>query len=78
MYAPSTENLLISPSALDALHTFGKMWCLTLLPDLAIIEMLLSGKSYMEVLYLAVTLLDAGWDSDLEHQVVGTLVVIKF
>lgn len=55
MCTPSTENLLIFPAALHALHTFGKMWCLTLLPDLAMIETLLAGKSCVEVLYLSVS-----------------------
>lgn len=72
MYSPSTENLLIFPSVLHALHTFGKTCCLTLLPDLAMTEMLLAGKSYIEVLYLPVNLLGVlagGWGSNLEHQI---------
>lgn len=70
-FTPSAENLLIFPSALRALHTFGKTWCLTLLPDLAMIEMLLAGENYTEVLYLLESLpglLAAGWGSNLEHQ----------
>lgn len=79
MYAPSTENLLIFPSALHALHTSGKTWCLTLLPDLAMIEVLLAGESYMEAFYLSVSLLGllaAGWDSNLEPQI--TRVITRF
>lgn len=57
MYPPSTENLLISPSALPALHTFAKMWCLTVLPHLAMIELLLAGKNYLKVFYLSISLM---------------------
>lgn len=79
MYPPSTENLLISPSALPALHTFAKMRCLTVLPHLAMIELILAGKNYLKVFYLSVSLmglLDAEWDSKLEQQI--PQVVIKF
>lgn len=79
MYPPSTENLLISPPALPALHTLGEMWCLTVLSDLAMIELLLAGQNYTKVFYLSVSLiglLDVGWDSRLEHQT--PQVVIKF
>lgn len=72
---PSIEHSLIFPSALPALHTLGKMWCLTVLPDLAMIELLLAGKNYMKVFYLSVSL-DAGQDSKLEHQI--PQAVIKF
>lgn len=67
MYLPSREDLLIPPSALPAVHTLGKMWCLTVLPDLAMTELLLAGKNYMKAFYLSVSLiglLDAGWDSN--------------
>lgn len=51
---------------------FGKMQCSTLLPDLAMIEMILAfSENYMEVLYLLVSvlgLLTAGWGRNLEHK----------